>query len=664
MDERTDPGAVGARRGGAGAWVPVELRVGQPLVDLRTSSRRPVLLTNIASVLVGFAMYGNLLATTQQLQMPVVSGYGFGASVVEAGLYMVPGGLAMVAFAPVSARITRRYGARTTLLVGCAILALGYLGRVFLTDAIWQIVIGAAVVSTGTAIGYAAMPTLIMRSVPITETASANGLNTLLRAVGTSTSSAAVAAILAANTVQVGPSTLPSLEAFQDIFWVSAIAALAAVAVAVALPPRRAAATTVPAAPAAAVPDEEIKGRGRENEIVVRGVVVRDDLRPIQHAVVTVLTVEGEPVDWSRADNDGCYSVVLPGPGRYVVVSSAEGWAPKSDIVEFVDPTTQQHIHLVERLSLSGTITIAGRPLPHALVSVTRPSGEAVETAHADESGRYEMPLPPTGRYILTVVDPEATWARARQVPVIAAQSNRIALGVRPARGVAVVPILEIMGGPCGSPSSAPASAACRSASRCVSAAVAADVFEQAPELTEIGAAIALSANATRECARLGLLDELAAASTIPTELIYRDWRTGDRIAAHPVAKDDWYVERFGAPYFGIHRADLQKRSARRSGCRTCTSGCRLVNLVEQGDGVVLEFANGRVEHADLVVGADGVRSDGPPLGDRRRRRDLLGHQRLPRHRARREPAVPAGPARHPVLDGAGRAPAALRDRR
>ena len=61
---------------------------------------------------------------------------------------------------------------------------------------------------------------------------------------------------------------------------------------------------------------------------------------------------------------------------------------------------------------------------------------------------------------------------------------------------------------------------------------IQADVFEQAPELTEIGAAIALSANSIREFTRLGLLDSLAANSTIPTELIYRHWQDGSRIAA------------------------------------------------------------------------------------------------------------------------------------
>jgi salicylate hydroxylase len=138
---------------------------------------------------------------------------------------------------------------------------------------------------------------------------------------------------------------------------------------------------------------------------------------------------------------------------------------------------------------------------------------------------------------------------------------------------------------------------------------IQADVFEQAPELAEIGAAIALSANSIREFARLGLLDALAADSTIPTELIYRHWQDGSRIAAHPVREDNWYEKRFGGPYFGIHRADIQKTLSGAFGAQHLHLGCRLVNIVQERDAVVLEFANGRVEHADLVVGADGVRS-------------------------------------------------------
>src|SRR3954470_7161584 len=64
-----------------------------------------------------------------------------------------------------------------------------------------------------------------------------------------------------------------------------------------------------------------------------------------------------------------------------------------------------------------------------------------------------------------------------------------------------------------------------------------AGAFEQAPQLTEIGAAVALSANSSRELRRLGVLDGITAALTEPSELIYRGWRDGRRIAAFPVHK-------------------------------------------------------------------------------------------------------------------------------
>jgi len=138
---------------------------------------------------------------------------------------------------------------------------------------------------------------------------------------------------------------------------------------------------------------------------------------------------------------------------------------------------------------------------------------------------------------------------------------------------------------------------------------IAADVFEQAAALTEIGAAVALSANATRELERLGLLDAITAVSTEPTELIYRDWRDGHRIAAHPVRQDGRYRAEAGAPYFGIHRADLQRVLSGAVAAEDLHLGHRLHAMEEVGGRLRLVFANGRVEHPDLVVGADGVRS-------------------------------------------------------
>jgi salicylate hydroxylase len=136
----------------------------------------------------------------------------------------------------------------------------------------------------------------------------------------------------------------------------------------------------------------------------------------------------------------------------------------------------------------------------------------------------------------------------------------------------------------------------------------AADLYEQSAELTEIGAAVALAANANRELQRLQLLDAVRVVSTEPTELIHRDGRTGIRISSHPVRLGGSYEARYGAPYFGIHRADLQKALSKRLR-GAIHLGHRLVSLTESASSVRMEFANGVEREVDIVVGADGVRS-------------------------------------------------------
>ncbi|MGE7415530.1 FAD-dependent monooxygenase [Methylobacterium tarhaniae] len=136
-----------------------------------------------------------------------------------------------------------------------------------------------------------------------------------------------------------------------------------------------------------------------------------------------------------------------------------------------------------------------------------------------------------------------------------------------------------------------------------------ADIYEQAAELAEIGAAVALSANATRELERLGLGAALAAVSTEPTELIFRDGRSGARVAAFPVRDGGAYRERFAAPYYGVHRADLQKVLGGALAGEGLHLGHRLAALDQRGDAMALTFENGAEVEADLVIGGDGVRS-------------------------------------------------------
>lgn len=209
-------------------WVPLALRVRNPLIDVRVATRPAVLAVNMAAVLTGFGMFANILVTTQLLQLPTTTGFGLGLDIVTTGILLAPTALVFGVFAPVSAMMTRRLGAHVTLLIGALSMGAAYVARVFLSHDLWQIMAGALLVSVGTSLAFGAMPALLMRVVPITETASANGLNTLLRSVGTSTSSAVLAATTTIAVQRVGDQVYPTLTAFTSVLWAAGIACIVA----------------------------------------------------------------------------------------------------------------------------------------------------------------------------------------------------------------------------------------------------------------------------------------------------------------------------------------------------------------------------------------------------------------------------------------------------
>ena len=118
---------------------------------------------------------------------------------------------------------------------------------------------------------------------------------------------------------------------------------------------------------------------------------------------------------------------------------------------------------------------------------------------------------------------------------------------------------------------------------------------------------MALSANATRFFEQFGLGPQLASRWFEVSALIYRDGRTGRLIGEHPVGPA--YRQRFGAPYFGIHRADLQAILSAAAGLDRIQLSKRLVGIDDTGARAALRFDDGSTAEADLVVGADGARS-------------------------------------------------------
>ncbi|MEU2083855.1 MFS transporter [Streptomyces albus] len=247
---------LGLFAGGAvllAVWGWWELRTPEPLVDLRTTARRQVLLTNLASAVFGFAMFAMSLVLPQIIQLPEATGYGLGASMLTVGLVMAPSGLVMMAVAPLSARISRTRGPKVTLMTGAVVVAAGYGLGIVLMSALWQLVLVSAIVGAGIGLAYGSMPALIMAAVPPSETAAANSFNTLMRSIGTSVSSAVAGVVLAQLTMRLGPVTVPAQSGFRLVMAIGAGAALAALAVACFLPGRRAPAPSA-AQPAGRVP--------------------------------------------------------------------------------------------------------------------------------------------------------------------------------------------------------------------------------------------------------------------------------------------------------------------------------------------------------------------------------------------------------------------------
>lgn len=228
------PATVTLLIGGAvvlGVWVLVELRVRNPLVDVRVSVRPAVLFTNLSSIAMGFALFASSVVFPQLLQLPVAAG-GTGLSLLDSSLLLMPAGLAMLAMSPVAGLIERKTGPKPLLIGGAVVIAVTYLVAALLELQAWHVLVVNTVIGIGIGLGYAAMPALIMKAVPVHETGAANGLNTLMRSLGTSLASAVIATVLASTAI--GGAASP--EGFRSALLISLGAAVVSAGAALLIP--------------------------------------------------------------------------------------------------------------------------------------------------------------------------------------------------------------------------------------------------------------------------------------------------------------------------------------------------------------------------------------------------------------------------------------------
>ncbi|USQ84777.1 MFS transporter [Streptomyces phaeoluteigriseus] len=225
------------------AWGFWETRTTDPLTDLRTTARPRVLLTNLASVFVGFAMYASMLVMPQLLQFPEATGYGLGQSMLATGLWMAPGGIMMMFVSPLGGKLTNARGPKFTLVCGALVIAAGYGLSMALMGSAWGLMVVGIVINSGVGLAYGSMPALIMSSVPVSETAAANGFNTLMRSLGTSIGAAVIGVILAQMTTTMGGYSLASEDGFRTALLVGGGLALVSAAIASFIPGVRPAAS-------------------------------------------------------------------------------------------------------------------------------------------------------------------------------------------------------------------------------------------------------------------------------------------------------------------------------------------------------------------------------------------------------------------------------------
>jgi MFS family permease len=185
-------------------------------------TRRPVLLTNVATVAVGMGLYFAFLGLTGLVQAPTATGYGFGASVLQASAgYLLPGALAGFGTALVSGRYIDRYGARLVLIVGTALGVVGFLMLAIAHATAWQVILASLLVNAYISLAYGALPALVIREAEMDETGVATSINAIARTVGAAVAAAIVAVLLSRN-----HSGYPPESSYTATFVLGAVAAV------------------------------------------------------------------------------------------------------------------------------------------------------------------------------------------------------------------------------------------------------------------------------------------------------------------------------------------------------------------------------------------------------------------------------------------------------
>jgi EmrB/QacA subfamily drug resistance transporter len=186
------------------AWIRVEQGAAVPLIDMHMMRLPGVWTTNLVALLVGIGMYASFGFIPQFNQTPSANGYGFGSSVTESGLLMLPSAVATFLTGLVAASIARRVGPKAVVVFGSALGAGGMFMLAYLHDTKTQIAVANGITGVGIGLAFACLAGLIVGAVPPEQTGVASGMNANIRTIGGSVGTAVMASIVTAHFLPSG----------------------------------------------------------------------------------------------------------------------------------------------------------------------------------------------------------------------------------------------------------------------------------------------------------------------------------------------------------------------------------------------------------------------------------------------------------------------------
>jgi EmrB/QacA subfamily drug resistance transporter len=199
------------------AWVAVEVRSSEPLIDMALMRIRGVWTANLAAFLLGAGMYASFVAFPLFAQLPKSTGFGFGASVVVSGLYLLPSTLGMVVVGIAAGSIASRFGSKPALVVGSAIAAVAFGVIAAAHGHPYDMLVSAGLMGVGIGLAFAALGNLVVQAVSGHQTGVASGMNTVVRTVGGALGGQLAATLLTSH-VRKG---YPTVGGFTAIFAMS-----------------------------------------------------------------------------------------------------------------------------------------------------------------------------------------------------------------------------------------------------------------------------------------------------------------------------------------------------------------------------------------------------------------------------------------------------------